>query len=486
MRSDSSTSKAWSPRGDSWQQGGGRGAHQDTLPVAAGPYQPPPQVEPARYRPPPHNFSDASSTEPRSPWLSSSSSSTPSSWGDRRNSDHSGSMQHLSTLPPPPPLPPPRPLPQSPRPQAAHPAHRAYHDRSGHLEVPRDNNNNLIHGAAGLLAARIRNPPPGCEWPVLGANGSVRQEQPSGNKPRNRPRRPSEPSQPNQLPPRQLRPPIPPDHSLLAEPTSEAVENPDLFVEKYREDTEICRRAAQYINSSGMLHHMADVYQWWWSRILDRMARKEFSEITLDPHEKILRMLQDNAEKTANDLGGIREEFEFVPMTNYYAENMIPSAGFTVGQVELARRDPNRWNRRDKQQDKLFADDPTGELELWEKWRAKTTEEAKEGYKKFEEKLEKLEKRRQSESGGLPYDARSKYKKTSHQPGNRNSRRGGRGQRQERSFLTRAQFDANTRIQKGNGSPALGRTGEGGAGGGGAGGRGRGRWTMRHGRRGRA
>ena len=343
--------------------------------------------------------------------------------------------------------------------------------------MPRDNN--LIHGAAGALAARIRNPPPGFDWPVVGANANVRQEQPSGNKPRYRPRRYSEPTQPNQQLPKQLRPPIPPDGSLLAEPTLEAVENPDLFVEKYREDTEICRRAAQYIDHDGALRHMADVYQWWWSRILDRMDRKEFSNITPDPHEKLLRMLQDNAEKTAEDLGGIREEFEFIPMTNYYAENMIPKDGFTADQVERARRDPNRWSRRDQRQDKLFAEDPTGELELWEKLRTKATEEAREGYRKF---AEKLEKRKQLVAGNLPYDARSKYKKTSHQPGNRNTHRG-REQPKKKAFLTRAQFDAHTRIEKGNGSPALGKIR---GGGGGAGGRGRGRWGMRPGRRGRA
>ena len=68
------------------------------------------------------------------------------------------------------------------------------------------------------------------------------------------------------------------------------------------------------------------------------MDRKLYSKVELDPHEQIL----DRLTKAGSSLG----------MCNYFADHMVPRGGFLVQQVEAARRDPNRWARRDQREEK--------------------------------------------------------------------------------------------------------------------------------------
>ena len=71
------------------------------------------------------------------------------------------------------------------------------------------------------------------------------------------------------------------------------------------------------------------------------MDRKLYSNVELDPHEQIL----DRLTKAGSSLG----------MCNYFADHMVPRGGFLVQQVEAARRDPNRWARRDQREEKWAA-----------------------------------------------------------------------------------------------------------------------------------
>lgn len=76
------------------------------------------------------------------------------------------------------------------------------------------------------------------------------------------------------------------------------------------------------------------------------MDRKLYSKVELDPHEQIL----DRLTKAGSSMG----------MCNYFADHMVPRGGFLVQQVEAARRDPNRWARRDQREEKWAAAAATG------------------------------------------------------------------------------------------------------------------------------
>jgi len=170
--------------------------------------------------------------------------------------------------------------------------------------------------------------------------------------------------------------------------------------------------------------------------VLDRLDRKEYSKVELDPHEKILSKLS-HEEKKANmeDPGS----FGF-GMLNYFADHMIPKNGFTVEQVEQARKDPNRWKRRDEREDK-WEEESDGSQQR-ENWRAEHIKAAREMWKA---KLQATHS----------YDSRKKH-------GNYHSNRhttnlGKRKNEPKERTIIGAKFDSMTRISKGSGPVKIGR-----------------------------
>ncbi|KAF8538826.1 hypothetical protein BDD12DRAFT_126598 [Trichophaea hybrida] len=424
MRSDNDTSRG-SPHdggGDSWHDSGrGRcaGSGSRAIPLAArvDNHYPPP----ARYRPRQQHDAhqdDASNTEV-------------SLWGARR--EYSGMLQHH-----PPPPPPPQPPPPTPHP---HPPHQHNYDVPLHRAAPRDN---FTHGAA--LAARLHFPSNRPEHPANDNiwNPVTRQPQ-HGDKPRSRRRGESDPlrlrqgnngNNSNSHSRPTLKAPMPPDHPLLGTPTEEIVE-PDMIFESYRNNMEICDRAQQYIGKSQPLHHLYDVFDWWYTRVVDRLDRKEYSKIELDPHEKIISKLSyevNKANKEVPDSGGHG-------VVNYFADHMIPKNGFTVEQVEQARKDPNRWKRRDERENKWMEE--SDGIQKQENWRAENVKAARE---MWEAKLQAI-------NSASHYDSRKKHNDYRRNR-NRNSMNLGKHKKETKGSgrtIIGAKFDSMTRISKGGG-----------------------------------
>ena len=207
-----------------------------------------------------------------------------------------------------------------------------------------------------------------------------------------------------------LKPPLAPEHALLGTPLKEIAEHPDTFVERYRHYTTLSARALEYTRAAGKLHHLEDVYYWWWHRVLDRLDRKESAHVAFDPHEQVIKSLQTIAAELR------AEDQNVCGQTSYFADHMVPKCGFTVGQVEMARRDPLRWDRRNRRDEMTLEKDPSGELEVkMRECRIRTAGE------KWQRYLRMLDIQRQS-----LYDPRRV--------------------RSMRANAMRAQFDTNTRV----------------------------------------
>lgn len=314
----------------------------------------------------------------------------------------------------------------------AHPPHQRSND-DVHLGL-RDN---FTFGAA--LAARIHFP---SNRPERSANDSqddnTNQEtkfSPARHRRHSKPDRNHKSKQRNG-PQRYQCSPIPPQQPLLGSPKNSKLEHPDVYVENYRHDKELCDTARQYTHNTGQFYLQHDVFEWWFRRIIDRLDRKEFGSIELDPHEIVLDKLSDIYQSEEKHEGGnLMESSDFgVALVNYYAENMVPNSGFTVDQVEQARRDPNRWERRDVRELRWAGQDTTGEIE--NKWRTEHVLAARRHWEKI--KQEKVE--RESDQQFRTFRAFKNKKSVDRRKDNK-----------EKGF-TGAKFDTRHRIGKGNGS----------------------------------
>lgn len=259
MRSDSDKSQG-SPRGgsDSWHNGG-RGSEATTHSATIG-LNPLPASPPARYRTQQHHDADhpgASNTEV-------------SLWGRRRGP--------LGTVQQTPPYPPPQP------PHPAHPAHQACLE---HQAAPRDD---FVFGAFGAaLAARIHFPPHRTEpssnkktrgraasQPKHGDNPRVQQRRVTDGTPKLRQiSNGSNRSRPIG------KPALPPDQPLLDVPMAEGTE-PDMLFEAYRDSREFSQRAKDYWLQVGSLHHMFDVFDWWFYRVRPSATIRLSQRLTLN------------------------------------------------------------------------------------------------------------------------------------------------------------------------------------------------------------
>ncbi|CCX04497.1 hypothetical protein FPQ18DRAFT_88318 [Pyronema domesticum] len=409
MRSDSDKSQG-SPRGgsDSWHNGG-RGSEATTHSATIG-LNPLPASPPARYRTQQHHDADhpgASNTEV-------------SLWGRRRGP--------LGTVQQTPPYPPPQP------PHPAHPAHQACLE---HQAAPRDD---FVFGAFGAaLAARIHFPPHRTEpssnkktrgraasQPKHGDNPRVQQRRVTDGTPKLRQiSNGSNRSRPIG------KPALPPDQPLLDVPMAEGTE-PDMLFEAYRDSREFSQRAKDYWLQVGSLHHMFDVFDWWFYRVVDRLERKEYSKIELDPHEKMLQRLI--AEESAADKGLPDRDGPGFGLINYFADHMVPKYGFTVEQVETARNDPTRWERRNAREEKW--NDASDGPEQQESWRTKHIEAAR---KKWEAKMRAASNPKPKQKRGNQTNLAKREK-------------GPKG-----SIITKARFDTRNRIGKKGGNAAASR-----------------------------
>lgn len=140
--------------------------------------------------------------------------------------------------------------------------------------------------------------------------------------------------------------------------------------------------ASEYMKSE-----YADVFNWWYHRIIDRLGRKEDGNIELDFHEKVLHQLHQWAFAP-----GANQDHGLNAILNYYAEQMVPKAGFLVKHVETARGDPLRWERRDQREEEFNEMDPSGDM--LSAYHAKAKERADNSWKSWEDHLKHCPKRR--------------------------------------------------------------------------------------------
>ncbi|KAI5805185.1 hypothetical protein EDC01DRAFT_627072 [Geopyxis carbonaria] len=336
------------PRGDSWHGAAGKHTNVGAIPLAAritnetaaSSGAAGAAAAAARYR----THHDAGTATP------ATAARSQNSWGDeiKNRSSSSGKRQ---------PYPYPNPHSNSNPHTPHHPAHQ---QRRDHVDVGH-RVGTFAQGQGGggaALAARITFP-----LAPSPANGRT--------KPLTRQRRHSDPTPDTQATPRSSAPPRPlsPQRPLLGPPRTP--HSPRTLIAQYQPSTTYCTTAESHLAGPD-----ADVFDWWYHRILDRLDRKLSSAVALDPHERAIDALSEHMRAGAASGAAI---------VNYFAEQMVPRGGFSAEQVARARRDPARWDRRNLREQRWDEMDPGGAEGVGEAWREEQRRKARARWRRWEE-----------------------------------------------------------------------------------------------------
>jgi hypothetical protein len=204
---------------------------------------------------------------------------------------------------------------------------------------------------------------------------------------------------------------LPTNAPILGTVHEDIVKDPGTYVNKFQFDKKFVQRVQDYIHPQGRLSHLKEVFEWWFSRVLDRLDRKLSNEmeLELDPHETVICKLREQL-VCLRELGiGNKAKYDHYPVINYYATFIVPARGFSTDQIRIAQSDPKRWIRRDKRERKLLEQDPTGAL--LEKQKAENQQRSKEYYAKVHEEMEKAEEERRKAEEQRKMAERAKVRK---------------------------------------------------------------------------
>jgi hypothetical protein len=186
---------------------------------------------------------------------------------------------------------------------------------------------------------------------------------------------------------------LPANTPILGTAHEDIIKDPGTYVNKFQFDKKFVQRVQDYIHPQGRLFHLKEVFEWWFSRVIDRLHRKLAGKMELDPHETVIFKLR-NQLVCLRELGiGNKAKYDHYPVINYYATFIVPANGFSADQIRIAEKDPKRWIRRDEREKKLLDEDPTGAL--LEKRKGKERQRSNEYYAKVHEVMQKAKEQRQ-------------------------------------------------------------------------------------------
>jgi hypothetical protein len=140
---------------------------------------------------------------------------------------------------------------------------------------------------------------------------------------------------------------------LLSGPSDADIKlDPARYVRQFIGNTAFVLEVQEYINPAGRLYKQVQIFEWWFSRVIDRLDHKMDKNIELDLHENVIWMLQDQL-SDMRKTGCRNKEDDYYPIINYFATHVAPLDGFTAEQIKEAKRYPKHWERRDKKEGRV-------------------------------------------------------------------------------------------------------------------------------------